>query len=46
MEFIKNIGAKGEIVIPKILRERYKMNVGDELIAIAKEDGILIKKTR
>lgn len=46
MEFIKNIGSKGEVVIPKILRENYKMSAGDELIVIAKEEGVLITKNK
>ena len=38
------IGSKGQVIIPKILRERYGMNEGDEVLIELCEDGILIKR--
>jgi len=38
------IGSKGQVIIPKILRERYGMKEGDEMFIELREDGILIKR--
>ena len=38
------LGAKGQIVIPKILREAYKLYPYGEAVIRAEEDGMVIKK--
>ncbi len=40
------ISSKGQIVIPKKVREKLKLKEGDEVIILVVEDGILIKKKR
>jgi len=40
------ISSKGQIVIPKKIREKLKLKEGDEVIIFVVEDGILIKKKR
>jgi AbrB family looped-hinge helix DNA binding protein len=37
------VGPKGQITIPKELRDRYHLMEGEEVIIIPSEDGILIK---
>jgi AbrB family looped-hinge helix DNA binding protein len=37
------IGPKGQITIPKELRERYHMHEGEEVILLPGEEGVLIK---
>ena len=38
------ISSKGQIVIPKKVREKLKLKEGDEVIILVVEGGILIKK--
>lgn len=42
--FKVKVSSKGQVVIPKPLREFYFINEGDELVAIPLKEGILIKK--
>jgi AbrB family looped-hinge helix DNA binding protein len=37
------IGPKGQITIPKELRERYHMHEGEEVVLLPGEEGVLIK---
>ncbi|MBI4142172.1 AbrB/MazE/SpoVT family DNA-binding domain-containing protein [Candidatus Woesearchaeota archaeon] len=38
------IGPKGQVVIPKILRDKYKICPGDEVIVEESTTGVLIEK--
>ncbi|MGQ4891681.1 MAG: AbrB/MazE/SpoVT family DNA-binding domain-containing protein [Candidatus Njordarchaeia archaeon] len=40
------ISSKGQIVIPKKIREMLNLREGDEVIMFVVDDGILIKKKR
>ena len=40
----KNVLAKGQIVIPKTIRDLLGINVGDKLIVDVKNDKILLSK--
>lgn len=44
VELKVRLGSKGQIVIPKILRDNYKLYPKQEVIITEKDDGILIKK--
>lgn len=44
VELRVRLGAKGQIVIPKILREAYKFYPEDEVIIKEEREGVLIKK--
>lgn len=44
VELKVRLGAKGQIVIPKILREAYKLYPREEVIIKEVQDGVLIKK--
>jgi len=44
VELRVRLGPKGQIVIPKILREYYKMFPNQEVIISEKEEGVLIKR--
>lgn len=37
------LSSKGQVIIPKVLRSRYKWNAGQELSVIDTGDGILLK---
>ncbi len=41
--FRVKVSAKGQVVIPKAIREAYHINEGSELLFIPIEDGVLIK---
>ena len=40
------ISSKGQITLPKELRERYRLREGDEALILPSEEGILIKRRR
>jgi AbrB family looped-hinge helix DNA binding protein len=40
------LSSKGQVIIPKILRSRYKWDIGQELTVIDIGDGILLKSSR
>jgi len=42
--FRVRVSSKGQIVIPKPLREVYHINEGDEVLMLPLEEGVLIKK--
>lgn len=44
VELKVRLGPKGQIVIPKIFREAYKMYPEQEVIIKEQQDGVLIKK--
>lgn len=44
VELKVRLGAKGQIVIPKILRDKYKLYPKNEVIIKEDKDGIIIKK--
>lgn len=44
VELKVRLGPKGQIVIPKIFREAYKMYPEQQVIIIEQEEGVLIKK--
>jgi AbrB family looped-hinge helix DNA binding protein len=37
------IGPKGQITIPKELRERYHLLQGEEVVLVAQKEGVLLK---
>ncbi len=41
--FRVKVGSKGQVVIPKPLREAYGIEEGREILMIPVEDGILVK---
>jgi len=43
MTYESKVTSKGQITIPKELRERYNIKVGDRVVLIPEDDGILIK---
>jgi AbrB family looped-hinge helix DNA binding protein len=40
------LSSKGQVIIPKILRSRYKWDIGQELTVIDTGDGILLRSSR
>jgi AbrB family looped-hinge helix DNA binding protein len=40
------LSSKGQVIIPKILRSRYKWDIGQELTVIDTGEGILLKSSR
>ena len=40
------LSSKGQVIIPKIIRSRYKWEIGQELTVIDTGDGILLKSSR
>lgn len=38
------LSAKGQVVIPKDVRDRYRFAVGDDLEVIERPDGVLLRK--
>ncbi len=44
VELKVKLGSKGQVVIPKIFRDNYKIYPKQEVIIVAKEEGVLIKK--
>ena len=44
IELKVKLGAKGQVVIPKIFRDNYKIYPKQEVIIMAKDEGVLIKK--
>jgi AbrB family looped-hinge helix DNA binding protein len=45
METIR-LSSKGQVIIPKALRNHYKWDTGQELLVIDKGDGIFLKPKR
>jgi AbrB family looped-hinge helix DNA binding protein len=39
------VGPKGQITIPKDLREKYHLLQGEEVLLVAQQDGVLLKHT-
>ncbi len=39
------VGPKGQITIPKELREKYHLLQGEEVVLVAQQDGVLLKHT-
>ena len=46
VELKVRLGAKGQFVIPKILRDTYGMHPKQEIIISEKEEGVIIKKAK
>ncbi|MEK6909018.1 MAG: AbrB/MazE/SpoVT family DNA-binding domain-containing protein [Nanoarchaeota archaeon] len=44
VELRVRLGSKGQVVIPKILRDYYKMFPKEEVIIIEQKEGVLIKR--
>jgi len=42
--FTVKISSKGQVVIPKPIRENLGLNEGDELLLIPAKDGVLMKR--
>jgi AbrB family looped-hinge helix DNA binding protein len=40
------VGPKGQITIPKELRDMYHLREGEEVLILPSDDGILIKHTK
>ncbi|MCL5408164.1 MAG: AbrB/MazE/SpoVT family DNA-binding domain-containing protein [Candidatus Thermoplasmatota archaeon] len=40
------ISSKGQITLPKVLREKYHFNAGETVVMLDSGDGILIKHPR
>ena len=40
------LSSKGQVIIPKILRSRYKWDIGQELAVIDTGEGILLRSSR
>jgi len=40
------ISSKGQITLPKELREKYRLRSGDEALVLPAEEGILIKQRK
>ncbi len=38
------VGPKGRITIPKSMRDKYRLLEGEEVVFIAREEGVLIKR--
>lgn len=43
VELRLKVGPKGQVVIPKLIRERYGISVNDYVIVELREDGILLR---
>lgn len=43
---ITKLSSKGQIIIPKIFRSRYKWDIGQELTVIDTGEGILLRSSR
>ncbi|MGC8937355.1 MAG: AbrB/MazE/SpoVT family DNA-binding domain-containing protein, partial [Candidatus Methanomethylicaceae archaeon] len=37
------VGPKGQVIIPKVLREAYGIKEGGEIVVIPEKDGLLIR---
>ncbi|MFQ6063034.1 MAG: AbrB/MazE/SpoVT family DNA-binding domain-containing protein [Methanosarcinales archaeon] len=37
------IGPKGQIILPKEIREKYQLLVGDDVLILPTEEGVLIR---
>ncbi|MDA4137280.1 MAG: AbrB/MazE/SpoVT family DNA-binding domain-containing protein [Thaumarchaeota archaeon] len=37
------VGPKGQITIPKSLREKYHLLEGEEVVLVAREEGVLVR---
>ena len=40
------VSSKGQITLPKVLREKYHFNDGETVVILDSGDGVLIKHTR
>jgi AbrB family looped-hinge helix DNA binding protein len=40
------ISSKGQITLPKELREKYQLREGDEALILSAEEGVLIKQKK
>ncbi|HRU49908.1 MAG TPA: AbrB/MazE/SpoVT family DNA-binding domain-containing protein [Candidatus Absconditabacterales bacterium] len=40
-----SVGTKGQIVIPKNVREKFKLKPGDDLIVLSSDDAIFLVKS-
>jgi AbrB family looped-hinge helix DNA binding protein len=40
------LSSKGQVIIPKILRSRYKWDIGQELTVIDTGEGVLLRSSR
>ena len=43
MELRIKVGPKGQILIPKVFRDRYGLKEGDSVVIEPEEDGVLIR---
>ncbi|HYB04348.1 MAG TPA: AbrB/MazE/SpoVT family DNA-binding domain-containing protein [Nitrososphaerales archaeon] len=39
------IGPKGQITLPKAIREKYHLLEGEEVVLVPQEEGVLVKHT-
>jgi len=46
VELKVRLGSKGQVVIPKIFRDSYKMYPNQEVIILPKEEGVVIAKSK
>lgn len=46
LEIRMRVGPKGQVVIPKVLREAFKIGPGTEVTFSVEADGIVIRATR
>jgi AbrB family looped-hinge helix DNA binding protein len=37
------VGPKGQITIPKELREKYHLHEGEEVVLVGEEEGVMVK---
>ncbi|MCK9466809.1 MAG: AbrB/MazE/SpoVT family DNA-binding domain-containing protein [Candidatus Absconditabacterales bacterium] len=40
-----SVGTKGQIVIPKNVREKFKLKPGDDLVVLSSDDAIFLVKS-
>ena len=43
MSYKSRLTSKGQITIPKALREKFRMQEGDEVVMLPSEEGIVMK---
>ena len=39
------VGPKGQITLPKVIREKYHLLEGEEVVLVPQEEGVLVKHT-